>query len=193
MANTKSAQKAARKIERRTAVNKYRRSQMRTYVRKVEEALAAKDAAGAAEALQRRRAAGRPRRAEGHRPQERRRAEDFAPDQARQGARGLNAFPTGRRGRRPAERSDAMTDQPPDRLCVDPDEPLLRRGGADARRRHPLQGPGAGRRRGILRQRELDSRAGRQDARPQGQSADDQADRRGRGLFSHAREHAPSE
>ncbi len=51
MANTKSAQKAVRKIERRTAVNKSRRSQMRTYVRKVEEAIAAKDASAAAEAL----------------------------------------------------------------------------------------------------------------------------------------------
>jgi small subunit ribosomal protein S20 len=51
MANTKSAQKAVRKIERRTAVNKMRRSQMRTYVRRVEAALEAKDAAGAAEAL----------------------------------------------------------------------------------------------------------------------------------------------
>ena len=51
MANTKSAQKAVRKIARRTAVNKSRRSQMRTYVRKVEEAIAAKDAAAAAEAL----------------------------------------------------------------------------------------------------------------------------------------------
>jgi small subunit ribosomal protein S20 len=51
MANTKSAQKAVRKIERKTAVNKSRRSQMRTYVKKVEEALAAKDAVGAAHAL----------------------------------------------------------------------------------------------------------------------------------------------
>ena len=51
MANTKSAQKAVRKIERKTAVNKSRRSQMRTYVRKVEEALEAKDAGGAATAL----------------------------------------------------------------------------------------------------------------------------------------------
>ena len=51
MANTKSAQKAVRKIDRRTAVNKSRRSQMRTYVRKVEEALEAKDASGAATAL----------------------------------------------------------------------------------------------------------------------------------------------
>ena len=51
MANTKSAQKAVRKIARRTAVNKSRRSQMRTSVRKVEEALEAKDAAAAAEAF----------------------------------------------------------------------------------------------------------------------------------------------
>jgi len=51
MANTKSAQKAVRKIERRTAVNKSRRSQMRTFVRKVEEALEAKDAPAAAQAL----------------------------------------------------------------------------------------------------------------------------------------------
>ena len=51
MANTKSAQKAVRKIARRTAVNKMRRSQMRTYVKRVEEALEAKDAIGAVEAL----------------------------------------------------------------------------------------------------------------------------------------------
>ena len=51
MANTTSAKKAVRKIERRTAVNRSRRSQMRTYVRKVEEALAAGDAAAATAAL----------------------------------------------------------------------------------------------------------------------------------------------
>lgn len=43
MANTSSAKKATRKIERRTAVNKNRRSRVRTYVRKVEEALASGD------------------------------------------------------------------------------------------------------------------------------------------------------
>ena len=47
MANTSSAKKATRKIARRTAVNKNRRSRMRTYVRKVEEALAAGDKAAA--------------------------------------------------------------------------------------------------------------------------------------------------
>ena len=51
MANTKSAQKAARQTLRRTEVNKRRRSEMRTFVRKVEEALAAKDPKAAAEAL----------------------------------------------------------------------------------------------------------------------------------------------
>ncbi|MEO3386617.1 30S ribosomal protein S20 [Mesorhizobium sp. CAU 1741] len=50
MANTPSAKKATRKIARRTAVNKNRRSRVRTFLRKVEEALAAgdKDAAQAA-------------------------------------------------------------------------------------------------------------------------------------------------
>ena len=51
MANTKSAQKAVRKIERRTAVNRSRRSQMRTYLRKVEEAIASGDQAAAGTAL----------------------------------------------------------------------------------------------------------------------------------------------
>jgi small subunit ribosomal protein S20 len=50
MANTSSAKKATRKIAQRTAVNKNRRSRVRTFIRKVEEALAAgdKDAASAA-------------------------------------------------------------------------------------------------------------------------------------------------
>lgn len=47
MANTSSAKKATRKIARRTAVNKNRRSRVRTYVRKVEEALASGDKAAA--------------------------------------------------------------------------------------------------------------------------------------------------
>lgn len=51
MANTSSAKKAVRKIARRTDVNKSRRSRMRTFVRKVEEAIAAGDAAAAAQAL----------------------------------------------------------------------------------------------------------------------------------------------
>jgi small subunit ribosomal protein S20 len=51
MANTPSAKKAARKIARRTAVNKTRRSRIRTFIRKVEEAVAAGDKSAAAEAF----------------------------------------------------------------------------------------------------------------------------------------------
>ncbi len=51
MANTSSAKKAVRKIERRTAVNRARRSRMRTFLRKVEEAITSGDANVAAEAL----------------------------------------------------------------------------------------------------------------------------------------------
>lgn len=55
MPNTASAKKMVRKIERRTAINKARRTRMRTQVRKVEEAIAsgnqevAKKALGVAE------------------------------------------------------------------------------------------------------------------------------------------------
>ena len=45
MANTPGAKKAIRKIERRTEVNIARRSRVRTYLRKFEEAVAAGDAA----------------------------------------------------------------------------------------------------------------------------------------------------
>jgi small subunit ribosomal protein S20 len=41
MANTSSAKKATRKIAARTEVNKARRSRVRTFLRKVEEALTA--------------------------------------------------------------------------------------------------------------------------------------------------------
>ena len=51
MANTPSAKKAVRKIRRRTEINKSRRSQMRTYVRKVEEAIASGDKDAAVQAL----------------------------------------------------------------------------------------------------------------------------------------------
>ena len=43
MANNPGAKKAIRKIARRTEVNKARRSRVRTFVRKFEEALAAGD------------------------------------------------------------------------------------------------------------------------------------------------------
>jgi small subunit ribosomal protein S20 len=52
MANTKSAKKAARVTARRTAINKARRSRMRTFVRKVEEAIASGDKSAAEAALQ---------------------------------------------------------------------------------------------------------------------------------------------
>lgn len=51
MANTPQSQKRARQTERRTAVNKARRSRIRTFLRKVEEAIASGDAQVATEAL----------------------------------------------------------------------------------------------------------------------------------------------
>ncbi|MGQ3674827.1 30S ribosomal protein S20 [Xanthobacter sp. TB0139] len=51
MANTPSAKKAVRKIARRTEVNRNRRSRMRTYLRKVEDALATGNATAATEAF----------------------------------------------------------------------------------------------------------------------------------------------
>lgn len=51
MANTSSAKKAVRKISRRTAVNKARRTRVRTNWRKVEEALTAGDGKAAEAAL----------------------------------------------------------------------------------------------------------------------------------------------
>lgn len=51
MANTPQSKKRARQNERRFAVNKARRSRIRTYLRKVEEAIASGDQSAAAEAL----------------------------------------------------------------------------------------------------------------------------------------------
>lgn len=51
MPNTTSAKKATRKIAKRTLVNQARRSRLRTFVRKVEEAIEGKDAAAAVLAL----------------------------------------------------------------------------------------------------------------------------------------------
>ena len=51
MANSPQAKKRARQNERRYAVNKARRSRIRTYLRKVEEAIASGDQAVAAAAL----------------------------------------------------------------------------------------------------------------------------------------------
>jgi len=51
MANIKSAKKRARQAERRTAVNKTRVSRIRTYIKKVEAAIASGDKAAARAAL----------------------------------------------------------------------------------------------------------------------------------------------
>jgi small subunit ribosomal protein S20 len=51
MANTKSAKKAARKIVRRTEINRARRSRVRTFVRSVEEAISRGDEAAALASL----------------------------------------------------------------------------------------------------------------------------------------------
>ncbi len=51
MANSPSSKKRARQIERRTLVNKARRSRIRTFIRKVEEAIASGDQTAATEAL----------------------------------------------------------------------------------------------------------------------------------------------
>ena len=51
MANTTSAKKMVRKIARRTEINKNRRSRMRTFVKKVELALAAGNAEEAKTAM----------------------------------------------------------------------------------------------------------------------------------------------
>jgi small subunit ribosomal protein S20 len=51
MANTTSAKKAARKMRRRTEINKARTSRLKSAVRKVEEALASGDKTAAKGAL----------------------------------------------------------------------------------------------------------------------------------------------
>lgn len=51
MANTTSAKKATRKMARRTEINKSRRTRVRGFIRKVEEAIASGDKTAASEAL----------------------------------------------------------------------------------------------------------------------------------------------
>ncbi|WP_407177601.1 30S ribosomal protein S20 [Bradyrhizobium sp. STM 3562] len=53
MANTTSAKKATRKIARRTAINKSRRTQMRGAVRRVEDAIKRGDRDAALQAMSR--------------------------------------------------------------------------------------------------------------------------------------------
>lgn len=52
MANTPSAEKRIRQIAKRTAVNTARKSRIRTFIRKVEDAIKAGDASAARAALQ---------------------------------------------------------------------------------------------------------------------------------------------
>jgi len=51
MANTPQSKKRARQVKRRTAVNTARRSRIRTFLRKVEEAIASGNKTEATEAL----------------------------------------------------------------------------------------------------------------------------------------------
>ena len=51
MANSPQSKKRARQLERRTAVNKARRTRIRSFIRKVEEALASGESKAAAQAL----------------------------------------------------------------------------------------------------------------------------------------------
>ena len=51
MANSPGSKKRVRKAARRTEINKARRSRMRTFIRKVEEAIASGDADKARDAL----------------------------------------------------------------------------------------------------------------------------------------------
>jgi small subunit ribosomal protein S20 len=51
MANSPSSKKRARQADKRAEINKARRSRMRTFVRKVEEAIATGDFTAASEAL----------------------------------------------------------------------------------------------------------------------------------------------
>lgn len=51
MANTPQSKKRARQNERRADINKARRSRIRTFLRKVEEAIASGDSKAATEAL----------------------------------------------------------------------------------------------------------------------------------------------
>ena len=79
MANTTSAEKAARKIARRTEINKARRSQLRSSVRKVEEAIAAGDRDKALDGIEGGRAGDHARRAEGRGPPQRGQPQGVAP------------------------------------------------------------------------------------------------------------------
>ena len=89
MANTKSAKKATRVSARRTEINKNRVSRIRTFVRKVEEAIASGDKAGAESRLPGCPAGTDARRPEGRAAQEHRVAQGVAPRRPGKGHQGL--------------------------------------------------------------------------------------------------------
>ena len=86
MANTSSAKKATRKIEKRTAVNKMRRTFMRGELRKMEEAPAAGATRNCPNAASRRAACRHESRHEGHRCIEQRVPQDLPSVGPRQSA-----------------------------------------------------------------------------------------------------------
>ena len=96
MANSPSSKKRALQAERRAEINKARRSRMRTFIRKVEEAIAARRCRAAAEALR----AAQPEImrsvTQGRRAQEHREPQDFPPRRPGEGAgRLMPAAPVG--------------------------------------------------------------------------------------------------
>ena len=99
MANSPSSKKRALQAARRADINKARRSRMRTFIRKVEEAIATGDKAAAAEALRARPARDHDERQQGRRPQEHRQPQDFPPRRPGEGARRLTLSIAGLSGR----------------------------------------------------------------------------------------------
>ena len=79
MANTKSAKKMVRKIARRTERNRDQRSRMRTFIRRVEEAIASGDKGQSRTGLARRAASIRARRSKRSDAQTPGIAQNFAP------------------------------------------------------------------------------------------------------------------
>ena len=90
MANSPSSKKRALQAERRAEINKARRSRMRTFIRKVEEAIAAGDQAAAGEALKAAQPEIMRNVLEGRRAQEHREPQDFAPRRPGEGAQRLS-------------------------------------------------------------------------------------------------------
>ena len=87
MANTTSAKKAARKIAHQTAVNMVPRTRMRSFIRKVEEAIASGDKTAARDGAQGRAAADHEGGREGPRSPQHRVAQGLAPQPSGRGAR----------------------------------------------------------------------------------------------------------